>query len=109
MILWGALASHAEPAPASVKAKLLTAATGVAGAILALQVFMSDALAAAPRGATAIRQVLPTRFLWWPFLAALSLMAVPILHLAWRLRRPPSGNLSAAAPGTDFPAEVASH
>jgi hypothetical protein len=53
----------------------------VAGAALALFVFMQDALQAARGGETALRELLPETFNWPLFLPALGLMAVPLLGL----------------------------
>lgn len=50
----------------------------VTGVVLALVVFMADAIATLSRGADAVRQTLPTQFLWPLFLVALILIAVPI-------------------------------
>ena len=60
----------------------LTVWAGVAGALLALGVFMADAASALPDGEAAIRNVLPVRFPWALFLLAWVLMAAPVADLA---------------------------
>lgn len=66
-----------------------------AGALLALALFMADALSALPHGPHAVRSVLPTDFQWLPFLLALALMAFPIGDLLRQLRdRTPSAGLA---------------
>lgn len=56
------------------------------GVLLALYVFMADALRAAHEGADAIRHVLPSHFNWTLFWVALTLMAAPAIQLARRIR-----------------------
>jgi hypothetical protein len=56
----------------------------VAGMLLALYVFMADAIRVAPDGEEALRRMLPTWFNWPVFLAALLLMALPLLDIAWQ-------------------------
>ena len=58
-----------------------------AGALLALYVFMSDALRVADQGADAVRAALPTTFGWPLFIVALALMAMPAVDMLWQLRR----------------------
>lgn len=55
------------------------------GALIALYVFMADAIRVANQGIDAIRNVLPTVFNWQLFLVGLVLMTVPIIELLWRL------------------------
>lgn len=60
------------------------------GVILALYVFMADAVAAVIRGEPPLRELLPTHFNWPIFLCAVALMALPVMDLgrrAWRLYR----------------------
>jgi hypothetical protein len=85
MLVWGTRAT-ASPAPAvwsRSEARLWPAA--VFGALLALYVFMADALRAAPQGIEAVRTVLPATFNWPLFLVALALMAAPVVPMvvAW--------------------------
>jgi hypothetical protein len=48
--------------------------------VLALYVFMGNALTAAPNGLDAIRTALPERFHWRLFGVALVLMAAPLIE-----------------------------
>jgi hypothetical protein len=56
------------------------------GAVLALYVFMADALSALHEGLEATQTVLPTTFNWMLFCVAFALMAAPVAHAAWRFR-----------------------
>ncbi|MDB6066107.1 MAG: hypothetical protein JWR26_2315 [Pedosphaera sp.] len=102
MIVWGTLASQGEhfdrPFRSEWKAWLLN----FLGIGLALYVFMTDALHAAPQGPDAVRQLLPTWFNWPLFLIALTLMGAPVLDLVLRMRQKrivPSPNLNQGVPG----------
>jgi hypothetical protein len=60
------------------------------GILLALYVFMADALSAVHhRGLDAASTVLPKTFNWPLFCLAFSLMAAPLMRSAWRLRHRP--------------------
>jgi len=98
MIVWGTLASQWEdsyrnPFRAEWKAWLLN----FSGILLALYVFMKDALRVADRGEDAWRMMLPdrTRFDWPLFVIALGLMAAPIFHCGRQLRQRQSVALAA--------------
>jgi hypothetical protein len=83
MIVWGTLATMTPaPAVATRRESRLWIAAGL-GAVLALYVFMADALRAAPHGLEAVRMVLPTAFNWSMFLVALALMAAPVAPMIW--------------------------
>jgi hypothetical protein len=85
MIVCGTLVTQwQDRAPAT---RLTRASWGAscAGIVLALAVFMTDAIRALPGGANAVRLVRPTAFNWPVFAAALLLMAMPAAHTAWRL------------------------
>jgi hypothetical protein len=100
MIGWGTLASQtARPSgsPATAWRMWTLNAIGVA---LALYVFMADALREAGRGTDALRTLLPSRFHWPLFCAALGLMSAPIAGYLprFRLRRAGAeGNLNNCA------------
>ncbi len=84
MIVWGTLVSRrpgSSPATANAASWPLT----WAGIVLALYVFMADALRAVGLGPEAVRATLPTAFNWPVFVVALTLMAAPILTMAWPL------------------------
>ncbi|NUO80570.1 hypothetical protein HUU05_10870 [candidate division KSB1 bacterium] len=54
----------------------------LSGCVLALLVFMSDAIRAVEGGVDALRQVLPVWFNWPVFIIALILMAIPLLEIS---------------------------
>jgi hypothetical protein len=56
------------------------------GGVLALYVFMADALRTVPQGVDKLMELRPTRFDWPLFLVALVCLAVPVVELAWRAR-----------------------
>ena len=63
--------------------------TGAAcGALCAIGIFVWDAARVLPDGIQAVLNVLPQQFLWPQFLAALSLMTIPLVVLGWRLISP---------------------
>jgi hypothetical protein len=62
-------------------------AAGMAGVALALYAFTADALRAPSWSARALAAVLPTRFDWPLFAAALALMCAPLADLIVQLRR----------------------
>lgn len=85
MIVWGTLVTQwHERAPATRFARV-TWGVSAAGILLALGVFMADAIRVLPYGADAVRRVLPTVFDWPMFGVALVLMGMPLAHSAWRL------------------------
>jgi hypothetical protein len=58
------------------------------GALYAVGVFIWDAAQAVPHGIPAVLGVLPERFLWPQFLAALGLMTLPLAAVGWRIVGP---------------------
>ena len=80
MILWGTLATQSGDNATDAR---WTSALGWIGIALALAVFMIDAWRALPGGRDAVLRVLPTRFNWPVFCAAVLLMASPSLHRLW--------------------------
>jgi hypothetical protein len=86
MIVWGTLVTQ----PDTSGSRHPGVATGVLasiGIVLALYVFMADALHVAHLGADATRAMLPDAFNWSVFAVALMLMAAPVAQMTWR-RRP---------------------
>ena len=77
LIVWGTLATQSRRR--STEKRWVWALAGV-GIALALGVFMTDAWHALPHGRNAVLQVLPERFNWPMFWAALLLIASPVLH-----------------------------
>ena len=88
MILWGTLAIAFEtPRPPSHIA-WKSWSLCLAGMLLALGVFMADNLRVLDGGVNAWRKVLPTKFNWSLFCAALLLLAAPVIeNLLWIARR----------------------
>lgn len=74
MVLWGTLATQWDDGRPDARWTWAPAAAGIA---VALGVFMADAWRAWPGGRDAVLQVLPTRFNWPLFGAALLLMSLP--------------------------------
>jgi hypothetical protein len=56
------------------------------GIVLALYVFMADALRVLDQGPDAVRLVLPTAFNWRLFAVSLIMMSAPLAHAGWRMR-----------------------
>jgi hypothetical protein len=102
MILWGTLTQASDRIAGVTDAWWTWALAGI-GSVLALGVFMTDALGALPQGRDAILRVLPTAFNWPLFSTALVLMATPVAHLAYReisLRHPRRARLTGTSPGS---------
>ena len=68
------------------------------GMALALYVFMADSLHTVYQGLDATRQVLPRTFNWAVFCVALTLMAVPVAQIGWRMRPRQQGFMRNVAP-----------
>ena len=83
MIIWGSVVVWRDEKPVPCGAGLPCWVANAVGIVIALYVFMEDALRVAGQGETAIRNVLPETFNWPLFMVALSLMAAPILRLGW--------------------------
>jgi hypothetical protein len=87
MITWGTLATqweHHYHYPFRAEWKMWT--LNFAGIVVALYVFMEDALRVANRGEDALRMMLPARFDWPLFAIALVLMTAPILGCGRQIR-----------------------
>lgn len=93
MITLGGLLSLSPIDRISPQASAVAWAGFACGALLALTVFIWDAAQAASNGISAVLQVLPERFLWPQFLAALGLMALPLLPFERPRGSPPAGRL----------------
>jgi len=84
MIVYGTLVTQwQDHIPATRFAGASWAISGV-GILLALAVFMADAIRVLPEGLDTVRQVLPTEFNWPVFGAALLLMATPLALTGWQ-------------------------
>ena len=86
MIIGGTQATQFEAPARPIWPRPFSWAANLAGCLLALYAFMADALAALPRGAAAVRSVLPVRFLWAVFAVGLFLIAVPLFDMAAQIR-----------------------
>jgi len=84
MIVWGTLVTQRPDRMPADRFARTSWVVSWAGVLLALEIFMADAIRALPAGLDAVRQVLPTTFNWPLFSAALLLMAAPLAHAGWR-------------------------
>ena len=84
MILWGTLVNRAELQSLSQAVAGKWVLLGVAGIALALYTFMCDSLQVAHQGTDALRKLLPQRFSWGLFTAALLTMTWPSLVVGVR-------------------------
>jgi hypothetical protein len=87
MIIWGTLVTQLEHLQAAALSDWRVLGISGAGILLALYVFMADAIRVAPEGEAALREMLPTQFSWGLFLLALLLMSAPIWQLVMRTDR----------------------
>ena len=85
MILWGTFASQIERTDTHALSNHRAWILNFAGVALALYVFMADAIAVSHRGLDAMRTMLPERFDWPLFCAALALMSAPVMQMGRRL------------------------
>jgi hypothetical protein len=86
MIVWGTLASQTEGQNLDSRVHWRSWVLNVFGMVLALYVFMADAIRIAGGKIDLWRDLLPTRFKWELFGIALALMSAPIASLWLRLR-----------------------
>ena len=89
MVVWGTLVTQPGDRIAAPSFFSVQWALGALGILLALYVFMSDAIQSLPLGHEATRQVLPTSFNWPLFWLSLALMAAPVVALGWQGRLGP--------------------
>jgi hypothetical protein len=94
MIVWGTLVSQGtgERSRSSV---LSIRILGCIGIVLALYVFMADALHVVHEGIDATTRVVPKTFNWPVFFVALALMAAPIAQVTWQKQKWAQASLSA--------------
>lgn len=81
IVVWGTLVTQSRE---GVPETRLTRLSWAAGILLALWVFMADAIRALPGGPDAVRQVLPAAFNWPLFAVAVVLMSTSLAHGVWR-------------------------
>jgi hypothetical protein len=86
MIAWGTLASQTEGQILDSRVHWRSWTLNGIGMLLALYVFMADAIRVAGGNMDLWRDMLPTRFNWELFAIALVLMSAPIVSLWMRLR-----------------------
>ncbi|MCW5554901.1 MAG: hypothetical protein KIS67_22400 [Verrucomicrobiae bacterium] len=84
MIVWGTLASQFEACARPPLSEWRAWGLNFLGIVLALYVFMADALRVADQGVDIVRNVLPGQFNWPLFCIALLLMAAPVVQLGRR-------------------------
>ncbi|HMK28955.1 MAG TPA: hypothetical protein VK473_04660 [Terriglobales bacterium] len=84
MIVGGTLVTQLDRPQATPWPRKWAVALNALGIVLALYVFMADAIRALPRGEQALRSLLPLRFNWPLFLVALLLMSMAIADLTLR-------------------------
>jgi hypothetical protein len=84
MIIGGTFITQIDEPNAPFMPRLWAMVVGSIGAMLALYVFMADALRVMNQGAHVIRATLPAAFNWNLFIVALALMAAPIVDMAWQ-------------------------
>jgi hypothetical protein len=86
MIAWGTIVTQLDdrhPALALPPHPWIACWLGI---VLALYVFMADALRVLDQGPDAVRLVLPTAFNWRLFAVSLVMMSAPLAHAGWRMR-----------------------
>lgn len=84
LVAWGTLTTQWPGRAAAARLTPPLWISASIGIVLALGVFMADALVALPHGSEAVTGVLPTAFNWPLFGVALLLIAAPVAHLGWR-------------------------
>jgi hypothetical protein len=87
MIIGGTIITQFDQPATPFAPRRWSLAFAIVGVILALGVFMADAIRVANGGVVSIRSVLPTQFNWSWFAIAITLMTVPIFDLVWQVNR----------------------
>lgn len=90
MIVFGTLITQFNPPEHQIWPSRRAWIFGFSGGVLALLVFMSEAIRSLDGGIEAIRAALPTWFNWPVFLIALALLAAPIIEISkqiWQRRK----------------------
>jgi hypothetical protein len=91
MIVWGTSATQAAVRRPATTLTWTTWGASAAGIVLALYVFMADALRVVHLGPDVVRNVLPASFDWPMFCVAVTLMAAPLLQEGWETRSVQTG------------------
>jgi hypothetical protein len=88
MIGWGTLVTQFEREGRPIQSDWKAWSVNLVGVVMALFVFMEDAIPVAGRGTQALRELLPTLFNWPLFITALALMSAPLVEIirrqSWR-------------------------
>lgn len=87
MVIGGTIITQLDNADAPFAPRRLSMAFAAVGALIALYVFMADAIGAAGGGIESIRSMLPTVYNWRLFGVAFVLMTMPIVDMAWQVWR----------------------
>jgi hypothetical protein len=85
MVAFGILSTILEQGEPPIWPRQITHVLCGLGILLALYVFMAEAIAAVPNGKDAVRTVLPQTFKWPLFTLAWLLMAMPIVDMSRQL------------------------
>ena len=85
LIVWGTLVTLDAVRDPVTAAPSIWWRFSALGTALALYVFMADSIHAVSQGVQVTRTLLPTSFNWPVFALAVTLMAAPVAHLAWRI------------------------
>lgn len=89
MILWGTSVAQIERPSGLRSSNWKPIAFGALGVVLALYVFMADAIQVVDQGTEALRAMVPVRFNWPLFIVALALMSVPVVDAGRTVSRRP--------------------
>jgi hypothetical protein len=84
MIAGGTLVALRDSPEQPIRPSGYASVAALAGGMLALYVFMEDALRVLPEGVERLMDLRPERFDWPLFLLALVFLSVPVVELAWR-------------------------
>jgi hypothetical protein len=87
MIAGGTLVALGDSAERPVCPTRYPCLVALVGGLLALYVFMEDALRALPQGADKLVDLRPERFDWPLFLLGFALLSAPVVELAYRAKR----------------------
>ncbi len=87
MIIGGTIITQIDEVDTPFAPRRWSMGIALIGAMLALYVFMADAISVASGGIGSIRTMLPTGFHWRMFGLAFALMTMPIVDMAWQLWR----------------------
>lgn len=87
MLVGGTLVSQFDRPRRAIRPGRLTSALAAFGMVVALYIFMTEAIVRLDAGADAVRSALPDAFNWPLFLMALTLMSAPVLEIIFALCR----------------------